>query len=234
MPNPRRFRAARPGFTLIELLVVIAIIAILAAILFPVFAQAREKARQTSCLSNLKQLGLAFRMYMQDYDGIFPARAGGVNNLTASPFVGAPADTFSPWGHWTCGQVVTVTNPCRIEEGAIMPYVKNVGIFQCPSDLNGRTKRLSYSFVNRLSIQSETVVVAPAEMIMLVDESQTLNDGNYNPGNAAGRDNPSFIHSGGGNFLFVDAHAKWYLPEQVPWCHRFWQPNNTFTAPCTQ
>src|SRR5579872_3013353 len=62
----------RRGFTLIELLVVIAIIAILAAILFPVFAQAREKARQISCLSNLKQNGTAFMMYMQDYDELYP------------------------------------------------------------------------------------------------------------------------------------------------------------------
>src|SRR5438034_11408057 len=61
----------RRGFTLIELLVVIAIIAILAAILFPVFAQAREKARQTSCLSNLKQIGLASMMYRQHYDELF-------------------------------------------------------------------------------------------------------------------------------------------------------------------
>jgi prepilin-type N-terminal cleavage/methylation domain-containing protein/prepilin-type processing-associated H-X9-DG protein len=67
--------SARPGagFTLIELLVVIAIISILAAILFPVFAQAREKARQTACLSNMKQLGLALQMYTQDYDEFFPA-----------------------------------------------------------------------------------------------------------------------------------------------------------------
>src|SRR5215207_2591903 len=65
-------RSARRGFTLIELLVVIAIIAILAAILFPVFAQAREKARSASCLSNIKQLGLTLQMYAQDYDEIYP------------------------------------------------------------------------------------------------------------------------------------------------------------------
>src|SRR5436190_5033002 len=66
----------RPAFTLIELLVVIAIIAILAAILFPVFAQARERARQTSCLSNIKQLGTALLMYVQDYDETLPHQAG--------------------------------------------------------------------------------------------------------------------------------------------------------------
>ena len=89
----------RRGFTLIELLVVIAIIAILAAILFPVFARARENARKANCQSNLKQIGLGFSMYAQDYDErLFGARV---------PFEG-----------WT---------------GAIMPYVKNTGVFGCPS-----------------------------------------------------------------------------------------------------
>src|SRR5689334_5202516 len=88
-----RRQAAKPGFTLIELLVVIAIIAILAAILFPVFARARENARRASCQSNLKQIGLGIMMYTQDYDETFPRSAiggftyqnSGVNNQAPWP-----------------------------------------------------------------------------------------------------------------------------------------------------
>src|SRR5690348_17963929 len=78
-------RTRKPAFTLIELLVVIAIIAILAAILFPVFAQAREKARQAGCLSNGKQIGLALNMYIQDYDEAFPPADYG-SPVTSPPF----------------------------------------------------------------------------------------------------------------------------------------------------
>ncbi len=97
----------RNAFTLIELLVVIAIIAILAAILFPVFAEAREKARATSCLSNTKQLGLALRMYVDDYDERYPFAA----NLS---------DGFADVDKWY-GQLV------------LQPYIKNAGILFCPS-----------------------------------------------------------------------------------------------------
>jgi len=97
----------RRGFTLIELLVVIAIIAILAAILFPVFARAREKARQASCQSNLKQIATAFLMYAQDHDEMFPDCLMGRDH-----------------GNWP---LMNAWSRC------IMPYVKNQQVFRCPS-----------------------------------------------------------------------------------------------------
>jgi prepilin-type N-terminal cleavage/methylation domain-containing protein len=93
----------RSAFTLIELLVVVAILAVLAAILFPVFAQAREKARQSVCLSHARQVGLALTLYVQDYDATYPWAAA------------LPLETTPAWG------------------ALISPYVRNLALFQCPS-----------------------------------------------------------------------------------------------------
>lgn len=106
LPKPQRRLSAR-AFTLIELLVVIAIIAILASILFPVFARARENARRSSCQSNLKQMGLVFAQYAQDYDEYFPMT----------------------WNGWTSA-ANTSAIPWMV---LVQPYVKNVQIFSCPS-----------------------------------------------------------------------------------------------------
>ena len=110
----------REAFTLIELLVVIAIIAILAAILFPVFAQAREKARSISCESNMKQLGIAVLMYTIDYDDTF---CPGQSDLPDPNNGNAPASYVStdPWGHW---------------QTMVLPYIKAGGVFGCPDDID--------------------------------------------------------------------------------------------------
>jgi prepilin-type N-terminal cleavage/methylation domain-containing protein len=109
----------RNAFTLIELLVVIAIIAILAAILFPVFAQAREKARAIACLSNMKQIGTAQQMYVQDYD--------------EKTFFRASATAPSPW---RSGAVIPNSNQRTLASwwNLLMPYIKNGQVFTCPSD----------------------------------------------------------------------------------------------------
>jgi prepilin-type N-terminal cleavage/methylation domain-containing protein/prepilin-type processing-associated H-X9-DG protein len=113
-----RLRGARRGFTLIELLVVIAIIAILAAILFPVFAQAREKARTAQCLSNCKQIATGMMMYAQDYDENLP----GFPDPRANPVFTTNRPT--EWGNaWSWQMIVWVLNP----------YIKNYGVWNCPS-----------------------------------------------------------------------------------------------------
>ncbi len=115
-------RRSRPGFTLIELLVVIAIIAILAAILFPVFAQAREKARQTTCLSNIKQLSLANLMYSEDNDETYVrVKQVATNNLANPQLVAEPQSDAGSGTDYL------------IWYGMLQPYVKSTGVLSCPS-----------------------------------------------------------------------------------------------------
>jgi prepilin-type N-terminal cleavage/methylation domain-containing protein/prepilin-type processing-associated H-X9-DG protein len=117
-------RHARRGFTLIELLVVIAIIAILASILFPVFARARENARRSSCQSNLKQLGLSMMQYSQDYDEkMVPFEADPATSFDGTN-ANPPAPVLASAFNWT---------------SVMQPYLKSVQIMKCPSDPTGAT-----------------------------------------------------------------------------------------------
>jgi prepilin-type processing-associated H-X9-DG protein/prepilin-type N-terminal cleavage/methylation domain-containing protein len=199
-----------PAFTLIELLVVIAIIAILAAILFPVFAQAREKARSTACLSNLKQTGTALMMYLQDYDETNPPRNDG------------NADFNNP--------TVVATRPNFL--GSLTPYTKNKDIYFCPSVPDeGATQACNTisctSYLGNAVVMGRSIAVipAPAEIVYVhelfnkrrVAYLRPFYDANRNqyqywhfprPGTATYVPNYTNIHNEGGNVLFCDGHAK--------------------------
>ena len=195
----------RKGFTLIELLVVIAIIAILASILFPVFARAREKARQTSCLANIKQLVLGANMYAQDYDETLPPGA-----FSADSSWGDANDTS-----WRM---------------MILPYVKNVQIFQCPSKkmttspfdgsllLDG-AQNAGYGFnyahwggaVAGRNPSGKSLGEADdaSAVILLVESTGTLYVGLDNGHGWVRTDEAATRHNGGQNCGFIDGHAKW-------------------------
>lgn len=129
------------GFTLIELLVVIAIIAILAAILFPVFARAREQARRSVCVSNVKQLGMAWMMYVQDHDEKFPPNNS--TNVTASnPTPEWEPQAAGPFPCKPCRPRHRVTGKPYDPRIFAMPYIKSTDLFKCPSDFGIPTSKV--------------------------------------------------------------------------------------------
>src|SRR5579862_3546832 len=142
----------RTGFTLIELLVVIAIIAILAAILFPVFAQAREKARQATCLSNEKQIALAMLMYNQDYDEKLPGatdaqkiiQLGTCSNSTPGTWDSPASDGIADWS-WEMYDTGPGGEARMTWDVLIQPYMKSHGALTCPDDLQKTFNVISYN-----------------------------------------------------------------------------------------
>ena len=193
---------SRRGFTLIELLVVIAIIAILAAILFPVFARARAKARQTQCLSNMKQLGLAMIAYATDYDQFLPVWGPATDPGDPSKFDPGNPPAYTTW------------------DTAIEPYTKNKQILICPDNplgTNGTAR--GYSEPRYVSGVGTEQPPSPSDTVMLAEK------GSYPPGAWADaametfyqmgwntvypKDIQKMPHNEGKNFAFVDGHVKW-------------------------
>lgn len=232
----------RKGFTLIELLVVIAIIAILAAILFPVFSRARESARKTACLSNVRQIGTGLMMYLQDWDECYPVAS----------FVEAVSNWRGDVSYWLSG---------------VYPYVKNVGVFSCPSQNSGHcicfpaitrlpefkdpngcpTGKVNYGYSEPISYQVPPLNISrlkdPVSTIVIADSPcEYLGDYHFvwtqdprrsflrriafkdNWGCGCPPSDPEAVppdpdnhtyHMGGSNIIFADGHAKWVNWNQI-------------------
>jgi prepilin-type N-terminal cleavage/methylation domain-containing protein/prepilin-type processing-associated H-X9-DG protein len=211
MPSVRR-----QGFTLIELLVVIAIIAILAAILFPVFAQVREKGRSLSCLSNMKQIATAVNMYVQDNDERVFFRGGSTKIVMRNNTPNSLA-AFKWWN-------------------LLMPYIKNNQIFACPSDpgptlspdVNGANVILRSYIANTAS---EDLTLAqidkPVDTIVVTEKTDTIGappaantsswigafNGEMSKNPAA--NGVATRHQGGVNCSFLDGHARWLTLDAI-------------------
>ena len=211
--------AHRRAFTLIELLVVIAIIAILAAILFPVFAQARDKARSVACMSNMKQIGTSLQMYVQDYDESIFFRS--TTNVDSTRIHTATSGNPLKW--WNM----------------LTPYVKNNQIYKCPSDTpkpvadsNGNLV-IPRSYAAAASAEALTLaqVTKPVDTIVITEAWSEDASGNkistetwleafdgdmapdpLRPGSMLKYANR---HQGGMNCAFFDGHAKWLKPDAI-------------------
>lgn len=197
----------RRGFTVMEVLCACTVIALLAALWFPVFAAAKEKARQATCQSNLRQLGAGFRMAVDDRDGRFPDAGLYARNPDAS---------------W-----VAVRREYQIDVrgGVLWAYIQETRVFRCPTYANpAAAAACSYAMNYQLGLLPEAGVAFPTRCLLLIEEAENsargpgtggLNDGAFVGVSAQGVDRLATYHHGGGGGLFVDGHVRWLTPQAV-------------------
>jgi prepilin-type N-terminal cleavage/methylation domain-containing protein len=212
--NKGRNNLTLHGFTLIELLVVIAIIAILAALLFPVFAQAKDAAKGAVTISNVKQLGIAFQLYEEDADDVLPPATDG-----------SPGE--SRVGGWVYYSVFGQGNAGTfdVKKGALFPYVKSADIYKSPSDSDASKSGNSFSLNGWLTNWSGTGLnpsksaasVETPSTTMLVGEEGSGDPGFFSSGHKNGTNDGYFnpitdhfaqFHAGGTALVYCDGHAK--------------------------
>ena len=220
---------------MIELLVVIAIIAILAALLLPVLSMVKQRAYQTSCLNNLRQLQTGWLLYVHEQNDALPLNAEGETDADAS---------WSTTNSWVVGDVNASADLALIREGSIFPYVNDTQVYHCPADrsvmgnpatLRSRSYAMDY-YLNGENLHGSDPapvtftgvatryggIASPAKVFVFADESaMTINDGEFMIYRAPSQtwiDVPSDRHNRGGSLSFADGHCehwKWRAPKQI-------------------
>ena len=217
--NCRPIRQRGAAFTLIELLVVIAIIAILAGLLLPALSRAKEKARHIACISNLKQLTLAWLIYIDEFDDTLPPNEA--TFIESLP------------GSWVLGSAPNDVDTQNIEAGVLFPYVKSTAVYRCPSDrstvtghpglLRSRTYTLSGylgedGYGNAMVHMSQLRSPAPDSVFVFIDEEEMSNDnggfGLIPRPNALWINLPADRHGQMGSLSYADGHVS-----KVRWRH---------------
>jgi prepilin-type N-terminal cleavage/methylation domain-containing protein/prepilin-type processing-associated H-X9-DG protein len=218
----------KTAFTLIELLVVIAIIAILAAILFPVFAQAKESAKKTTCLSNLRQLATAYTLYEGDSDDSFP-------NAVFGPPGASATGGWMYYNRLPANKVSKLGDGFDPSQGSLYPYVKSAALLQCPSDsaakISGNSYGMNGCLFNIQSLgwatgRSATSLSSPAQYVLLGEEVFQDDPNATSASFLSTSSSPdafllfpikylSTRHLGGSNSNYADGHAKFAKPEQL-------------------
>ncbi len=232
----------RGAFTLIELLVVIAIIAILAAMLLPALSRAKEKARETRCLSNNKQLALAWTLYLTDNNDRMPGNYWG--SYAQAPYACSNLTWCVGWLDVSTPSKLDNTNTALLQQSQLGPLAKNTDIYKCPSDRSPLVRSYAMNCYlgdvldhhspgfSQYHKVSDLVRISPADAFVFVDErADGINDGaflvdmaGYDPSIPSAymlAEYPAFYHTGRSTFSFVDGHVE---------AHTWRDPRTTVSA----